>query len=173
MVADVGLLEDPSALVLLVGDGPERKGLEKEAKRIGVDDRLRFEGFVAHERLPALLAHADLLVLPSLYEELGTVPLEAMQAGLPIVASETGGVPEVIEDGVNGMLVPPGDPEALARAIDRLLADRNLARRLSAGTGKDYDWEVLAERVLRVYRGVTAGRSAPDDFDSKEEKKTV
>ena len=101
------------------------------------------------------------------------MPLEAMQAGLPIVASETGGVPEVIEDGVNGMLVPPGDPEALARAIDRLLADRNLARRLSAGTGKDYDWEVLAERVLRVYRGVTAGRSAPDDFDSKEEKKTV
>jgi len=173
LVADVGLLEDPSALVLIVGDGPERKGLQKEAKRIGVDDRLRFEGFVAHERLPALLAHADLLVLPSLYEELGTVPLEAMQAGLPIVASETGGVPEVIEDGVNGMLVPPGDPEALARAIDRLLAGRNLARRLSAGTGKDYDWEVLAERVLRVYRGVTAGRSAPDDFDSKEEKKTV
>ena len=138
MVAAVGLLEDPSALVLLVGDGPERKALEKEAKRIGVDDRLRFEGFVAHERLPALLAHADLLVLPSLYEELGTVPLEAMQAGLPIVASETGGVPEVIEDGVNGMLVPPGDPEALARAIDRLLADRNLAptERGSAGTGK-------------------------------------
>ena len=65
MVAAVGLLEDPSALVLLVGDGPERKGLEKEAKRIGVDDRLRFEGFVAHEQLPALLAHADLLVLPS------------------------------------------------------------------------------------------------------------
>ena len=70
------------------------------------------------------------------------MPLEAMQAGLPIVASETGGVPEVIEDGVNGMLVPPGDPEALARAIDRLLADRNLARRLSEGArerGKDYD----------------------------------
>ena len=93
MVAAAGLLEDPSALVL--------KALEKEAKRIGVDDRLRFEGFVAHKQLPALLAHADLLVLPSLYEELGTVLLEAMQAGLPIVASETGGIPEVIEDGVN------------------------------------------------------------------------
>ena len=102
--------------------------------------------------------------------------LEAMQAGLPIVASETGGIPEVIEVGVNGILVPPGDPEVLARAIDRLLADHNLARRLSEGArerGKNYDWEVLAERVLRVYRGVTAGRSAPVDFDSKEEKKTV
>lgn len=101
MVAAAGLREDPSALVLLVGDGPERKALEKEAKRIGVDDHLRFEGFVAHEQLPALLAHAGLLVLPSLYEELGTVLLEATQAGIPIVASETGGIPEVIEDGVN------------------------------------------------------------------------
>ena len=109
-----------------------------------------------------MLAHADLLVLPSLYEELGTVLLEAMQTGLPIVASKTGGIPDVIEEGVNGMLVAPGEPEALARAIDRLLADRDLACRLSEGAherGKDYDWEVLAERILAVYQRVTAGRS--------------
>jgi glycosyltransferase involved in cell wall biosynthesis len=162
LVAAAGLLEDPSAQVLLVGDGPERPALEREAERIGLGDRLHFLGFVAHDRLPAVLAHADLLVLPSLYEELGTVLLEAMQAGLPIVASKTGGIPDVIEDGVNGLLVPPGEPELLARAIDRLLADRGLAYRLSEGArerGKDYDWEVLAERVLAVYRGVTAGRS--------------
>ena len=105
------------------------------------------------------MAHADLLVLPSVYEELGTVLLEAVQAGLPVVASRTGGIPDVIEDGANGLLVPPGEPEAFARAIDRLLADRDLARRLSEEAkerGKDYDWEVLAERVLAVYRGVTA-----------------
>jgi glycosyltransferase involved in cell wall biosynthesis len=162
LVAAAGLLEDPSAQVLLVGDGPERPALEREAERIGLGDRLHFLGFVAHERLPAVLAHADLLVLPSLYEELGTVLLEAMQADLPIVASKTGGIPDVIEDGVNGLLVPPGEPELLARAIDRLLADRGLAYRLSEGArerGKDYDWEVLAERVLAVYLGVTAGRS--------------
>jgi glycogen(starch) synthase len=165
LVSAAALLEDPSAQVLLVGDGPKRKALERRARRIGVGDRVRFEGFVAHERLPAAMAHADLLVLPSVYEELGTVLLEAMQAGLPIVASKTGGIPDVIEDGVNGMLVPPGEPEALARAIDRLLADRDLGRRLSEeaqGRAKDYDWEVLAERVLRVYQGVTGGRSAPD-----------
>jgi glycogen(starch) synthase len=164
LVAAAGLLEDPSVRVLLVGDGPERKALEREAERIDAGDRLRFLGFFAHERLPAAMAHADVLVLPSLYEELGTVLLEAMWAGLPIVASRTGGIPDVIEDGVNGLLVPPGDPEALARAIDRLLADRALAYRLSEGArarGKDYDWEVLAERVLRVYRGVTAGHLAP------------
>jgi glycosyltransferase involved in cell wall biosynthesis len=130
----------------------------------GVGGRLHFVGFLTHDRLPAVMSHADLLVLPSLYEELGTVLLEAMQAGLPIVASKTGGIPDVIEDGVNGMLVPPGDPEAIALAIDRLLANRDLARRLSEGAqegGKDYDWEMLAGRVLRVYRGVTAGRLAP------------
>jgi glycogen(starch) synthase len=174
LVAAAGLLEDPSAQVLLVGDGPERKALEKEAKRIGVADRLLFEGFLAHERLPAVLAHADLLVLPSIYEELGTVLLEAMQAGLPVVASKTGGIPDVIEDGVNGLLVPPGEPGALARAIDRLLAERDLARQLSKGVqerAKDYDWEVLAERVLAVYRGVIAGCLAP--VDSKEEKESM
>src|SRR5918997_2178640 len=161
LVAAAGLLEDPSAQVLLVGDGPERKALERESKRIGIADRVHFVGFVAHERLPAVLAHADLLVLPSIYEELGTVLLEAMQAGLPVVASKTGDVPDVIEDSVNGMLVAPGEPEALARAIDRLLADPGLTCRLSEGAregGKDYDWEVLAGRVLAVYRGVTAGR---------------
>jgi glycogen synthase len=160
LVAAAGLLEDPSARVLLVGDGPERRALERQAERLSVGDRLRFEGFLAHEWLPAAMAHAELLVLPSLYEELGTVLLEAMQAGLPVVASKTGGIPDVIEDGVNGMLVPPGEPEALARAIDRILADRDLARRLSEGAqqrAKDYDWEVLAERILRVYEGLSAG----------------
>jgi glycogen synthase len=164
LVAAAGLLEDESAQVLLVGDGPERPALEREAERLGVGGRLHFVGFLAHDRLPAVMSHADLLVLPSLYEELGTVLLEAMQAGLPIVASKTGGIPDVIEDGVNGMLVPPGDPEAIALAIDRLLANRDLARRLSEGAqegGKDYDWEVLAGRILRVYRGVTAGRLTP------------
>ena len=174
LVAAAGLLKHPSAQVLLVGDGPERKALEKEAKRIGVGDRFHFVGFVAHERLPAVLVHADLLVLPSIYEELGTVLLKAMQAALPIVASNIGGIPDVIEDGVNGLLVSPGEPEALARAIDRLLADRDLARRLSEGAqerAKDYDWEVLAERVLRVYQGVSAGRLAP--VDSEDENGSV
>jgi glycosyltransferase involved in cell wall biosynthesis len=174
LVAAAGLLEDPGAQILLVGAGPERKALERESERISVADRLHFVGFFAHDRLPAVLAHADLLILPSLYEELGTVLLEAMQAALPIVASKTGGIPDVIEDGVNGLLVPPGDPEALARAIDRVLADRKLARRLSEGVqerAKDYDWEVLAERVLRIYQDVTAGCLAP--VDSTEESKTA
>jgi len=166
LVAAAALIGHPSAQVLLVGDGPERRALEREARRIGVGNRLRFLGFFSHDRVPAAMVHADLLVLPSLYEDLGTVLLEAMYAGVPIVASKTGGIPDVVEDGVSGLLVEPGGPETLARAIDRVLADRGLASRLSEEArkrGKDYDWELLAERVLRVYEDVTSGRSTPLD----------
>ena len=172
LVAAAGLIEHPSAQVLLVGNGPERPALEREAERIGVGDRFHFLGFVAHDRLPAVLTHADLLVLPSLYEELGTVLLEAMQVSLPIVPSKTGGIPDVMEDDVNGILVPPGDPEALARAIDRILADCELVSRLSEEgqeRAKGYDWEVLAGRVLRVYQDVTGGRMAPVDSQHEDD----
>src|SRR5215208_271002 len=164
LVTAAGLLGDPRVQVVLVGDGPERKALEREAERLGVGGRLHFVGFLAHDRLPAVMSHADLLVLSSLYEELGTVLLEAMQAGLPIVASKTGGIPDVIKDGVNGLLVPPSEPEALAHAINRLLADRKLARRLSEGAqarAKDYDWEVLAERVLIPFRAIDVTTPPP------------
>src|SRR5215213_10792925 len=117
LVAAASLLKHPSAQVILVGDGPERKALKREAKRIGVGDRLRFEGFVAHERLPTILAHADLIVLPSLYEELGTVLLEAMQAGLPVVASKTA---ELETENGAGFQAEEGDGElsvAQAQAI--------------------------------------------------------
>ena len=96
-------------------------------------------------------------MLPSLYEELGTVLLEAMWANLPIVASRTGGIPDVVSDETTGLLVPPGDPRALAGAIDRVLGSPDLARRLTQAArrqAKDYDWEALADRVVDVYRSV-------------------
>ena len=156
------LLKTPGVQVLLVGDGPQRSTLERDVRRLAVGDMVHLLGFVPHERVPAVLSHADLLVLPSLYEELGTVLLEAMWVGLPIVASRTGGIPDIIDEGVNGVLVSPGDPEALAGAIDRLLAEPDLARRLGAAARKrarDYDWGVLAGRILAVYRSLIAGRS--------------
>jgi glycogen(starch) synthase len=158
LVTAARLLENPYAQILLVGDGPERVDLERESRRPGGGNRVHFLGFVQHEHIPAVLAHADLLVLPSIYEELGTVLLEAMWLGLPIVASKSGGIPEVVTDGVSGLLVPPGDSEALARAIDRVLSSPDLARQLGEAArkrAKDYDWEMLAERVLEVYRDLT------------------
>lgn len=144
-----------SAEIVIVGDGPERTRLEESARR--VSPHVRFTGFVPPERVPAVLTHADVLVLPSLYEELGSILMEALQARLPVVASEVGGIPSAVTDGANGLLVPPGDPAALAVALDRVVANAALRRRLAedaAARAPLYSWDAVAERMLAIYRGV-------------------
>ena len=139
---------------LLVGDGPDRRRVERLARRAGVAERVHVTGFVAHERVPSVLASADLLVLPSLYEELGTVLVEAMQVGLPTVASRVGGIPEVVEHGVTGLLVAPGDPAALAAAIDAILSQPDLARRLGENARRrapKYDLQRVGAQVHALY----------------------
>ncbi len=157
----VALLEPLGAHALVVGDGPARAGLESEARRLGLDGRVRFAGFVPHDRVPAVLSHADVLALPSAYEELGSVLLEAMWAGLPVVAARTGGVPDTVADGATGLLVPPRDPHALAHALARVLADRRLARALGRQArerARAYDWALLARRVLAIYERACSAR---------------
>jgi glycosyltransferase involved in cell wall biosynthesis len=163
LVRAAALLESPARIVL-TGDGPDRAALEAEVARRGLADRVRFTGFVPHPQVAAVLAHTDVLVLPSRYEELGSVLLETVRAGVPIVASDTGGIPEVVRDGHNGLLCPPGDPAAFARAIDALLADAELRRRMGAAgraMSRRFSWDALAPRVLAVYEaacGRPAGR---------------
>ena len=140
----------------MVGDGPDRMALQRRAQRFG--SRVRFTGFVPHAAVPAVLAHVDLLVLPSLYEDLSSALIEAMAAGLPVVATGVGGTADLVQDGVNGLLVPPGDPAALAAAISRVLADPAAAARLSAAgrrTAAAYAWPDISRQVLDVYRQVT------------------
>jgi starch synthase len=124
---------------------------------------VHISGFVPHHQVPAVLAHADLFVMPSLYEELGSAIVEAQWAGLPIVATRVGGIPDVIEHDVTGVLVPPRDPRALARAVDDLLTNphraRSLARRGKAAAAL-YDWTRLAAKVLHVYQTVTSQQTA-------------
>jgi glycosyltransferase involved in cell wall biosynthesis len=144
----------PNVHVVLVGDGPQRASLEALTAGLGLRDRTHFRGFVPPQDVPAVLAGADVFVLPSRYEELGSVLLEAMAAGVPIVASSTGGVPDVVRDGVTGLLVPPGDPGALASAVRAVLDDPGLADRLRAGaraTAHQHDSDTLADRVLHLY----------------------
>ncbi len=155
------------AEVLLVGDGPDRAAVQRRIAELGLQDRVRLTGFKPHDEVPAVLRHGDVLVLPSTYEELGSVLVEGMRAGLPIVGSATGGIPEVVRDGETGVLCPPGDAAAFATAIDGLLADPARARRLGdagAARAKDYSWARLAPRVLEVYAQALAGdapRSRP------------
>jgi glycosyltransferase involved in cell wall biosynthesis len=119
--------------LVVVGDGPEERRLVALARRLGIEDRVWFTGRVPLERVFGLLRAADVLVLNSTYEGLPHVVLEAMWAGVPVIATGVGGTAELIEHGVTGLLVPPADDGALRGAIQRLLADsagrRTLATR--------------------------------------------
>jgi glycosyltransferase involved in cell wall biosynthesis len=113
---------------VLAGEGPERPLLEKMAVRLGLHQEVVFSGFI--DDTPAFLADVDVFVLPSLYEGLGVAALEAMAAGKPVVASEVGGLAELIKDGITGLLTPPRDVQALGAAIAKLVENPNLARAL-------------------------------------------
>jgi glycosyltransferase involved in cell wall biosynthesis len=115
----------PNAWLLIVGEGSERDSLEAQADILGISGRVVFTG--RREDVPAVTAALDISVLPSYREAQGLSVLEAMALSRPVVASAVGGIPEMIEDGVTGLLVPPHDCDALAAAIVRLLTDHPLA----------------------------------------------
>lgn len=142
--------------VVLAGEGPLRGELEGQVHELGLAERVRFLG--AAPDIRPLLAAADAWAIPSLAEGGGIVALEAMAAGVPLVASAVGGITESVVDGDSGLLAPPGDPAALADALQRVLADPALASRLSAGgRARARDWpgpEEMAGRVAAIYRSV-------------------
>jgi glycosyltransferase involved in cell wall biosynthesis len=131
----------------------ERERLERLAGELGISDRVTFAGH--REDIPAVMSALDLFVLPSLYEPFGRVLIEAMGARKPVVASRAGGVPEIVLDGETGVLVPPGEPEALADAIADLVVDRERAERLAAAgrarVEKHFSLEATVQGVLEAY----------------------
>jgi glycosyltransferase involved in cell wall biosynthesis len=118
----------PGARLVLVGDGVRRPLLERMARELGVAERAHFLGY--RRDVPALLSRAALSVSASHAEGLSNAILEAMASRLPVVATAVGGTPELVRDGVNGLLVPPGSPGALARRMSEALADPTRARRM-------------------------------------------
>ena len=127
--------------LLLVGDGPDRPELQRRAQRFA--SRVHFTGFVPLAAVPAVLAHVDLRVLPSLSEDLSSALIEAMAAGLPVVATRAGGTADLVHHGGNGLPVAPRDPAALAAAISEVLADLAAASGMSAAsrrTAAAYAW---------------------------------
>ena len=142
--------------LVFVGRGTMKKELEMVSKKLGVDEYIRFAGFVedAFEKAVYYKA-ADVFVLPSTGPEaFGIVNLEAMACGVPIVASKIGGIPDVVRDGENGVLVPPRDSEALADAIIYLLKNEDVREKMGKNGRKkvkDYSWEKIAEETENVY----------------------
>ena len=128
------------------------------ARSLGVSERVEALGAVSRERLVEEYASAELLVLPSRFDSFPVVVLEAMAAGLPVVATRVGGVPEAVEEGKSGLLVPPEDPAALAEGIRTVLADPELRVRFGAA-GREraarFDWSVVAAEYVQLFREVS------------------
>jgi glycosyltransferase involved in cell wall biosynthesis len=149
------------ARLLLVGEGPLRQELEQLAARLEIAREVSFAGY--QEQPERYLAAMDVFALPSRSEGLPLVILEAWAAGLPVVASRVGGIPELIENGQSGILFPSGDEEALARALEKIWADRDLGRRLGeAGriqAREHYDVRVMAQTYQDHYLDLLAKRT--------------
>ena len=125
-------LDMPDLRVTLIGDGPERAGLEREVAERGLSDVVEFAGYRNQTEVAEALREADALVLPSFAEGVPVVLMEAMASARPVVTTQIAGVPELVEDGVSGRLVPPGDVDALAEALREVLCDAGLRARMGA-----------------------------------------
>jgi glycosyltransferase involved in cell wall biosynthesis len=146
-------LPDLAFKAVIVGEGPDRPALEAEIERLGIGDRVRLLG--ERRDVPELLGAADVFVLSSKSEGLPVSLLEAMVAGLPVVASRVGGVAELVEEGETGLLVAPGNPDELSAALERVLGDRELRRRLGAAgrerVERHFDLESFQRAHLDLY----------------------
>jgi glycosyltransferase involved in cell wall biosynthesis len=144
----------PRARFIVAGGGPLRAELEALVERIGLERNVRFLGFRSDPR--ALIRLLDVLVVPSHTEGAPLVVLETMAAGVPVVASAVGGIPDQVSHGDDGLLVPPGDPAALGDAVLKLLEDPGLARRMGAAgcrkAATDFSHATMVERAMKVYR---------------------
>ena len=145
--------------LVIAGDGDERAQLERDVSELGLEARVRFLGAQPRERIIELFAAADASVLSSSWENFPHTVVEALAAGTPVIATSAGGVAEVVQDGVNGLLVPIGDSAALADAIRRFFADDELRRRLRAaaapsveGYAPDRVFVRLEETLAQVAR---------------------
>ena len=153
----------PEATFPIVGDGALRDDLEERARELGLTERVPFAGF--RDDCRALLERLDLLVVPSRSEGTPLTIVEAMLAGVPIVASAVGGIPEQIADGETGLLVPPDDAAALASAVTRALEEPRLAERLAAAASAharvEFHPDTMLRRIDAVYAAATAAAGAP------------
>lgn len=155
----------------IVGGGPDSAAIAARAAERGVSDRIALRGRLPDAELHAAYATADAFVLPAVAdsrgdtEGLGVVLLEAMHFGVPVIGSAVGGILDIVVDGESGLLVPPGDPSALAGAITRLASDRELARRLGAAgrtrLATHFAWPTIVEQWRALYAGLLAGAARP------------
>ena len=139
----------------ILGDGPDEKKLKDLAKELKVDDIVQFLGHIEPEYVYEYLTVADIFVRPSRSEGLGSSFLEAMGAGLPIIGTKMGGIPDFLKDGETGLFCKVDDPKDLAEKIKKLMMDEDLARRIAENGRRlvleKYDWNDIAQRMEEIF----------------------
>lgn len=155
------LREIPDAVFVFAGDGPQKKNIMNRIEQLGLQDKVHMLGL--RRDIPDILKSLDLFVLPTLQEALGTSFIEAMAMEKPVIGTNVGGVGEVIKDGMNGFLVEPDDPSALARAMVTMLKDRERARNMGKEGRKivleHFTVERMCERVHALYLSLLGGKN--------------
>lgn len=153
------LAVNPDVQLLLVGDGPEKDRLLRQVKKIGIEKNVFFAPSTLDTSVP--LSVMDVFVFPSISEGLGLAIIEAQAMGLPVVASDVGGIYTLVKDGVNGFLVHPGKPGTLARAILRLLRNKNLAsemgRRAREQVKDRFTLKQMVDSIEQLYQDILTG----------------
>ena len=150
--------ESPDIKLLIVGSGKQAKELKTKSSLLGLENNIEFMGEVSNDLLPQYLVKASIFVRPSLSEGLGMAFLEAMAAGLPIVATPVGGIPDFLKDGETGLFCKVGDPEDIAAKINRILSDDNLRNRLILNgrrlVEEKYTWGKIADQFKNLYNSL-------------------
>ncbi|KKR05335.1 MAG: glycosyl transferase group 1 protein [Candidatus Peregrinibacteria bacterium GW2011_GWC2_39_14] len=146
-------INDKNLQLQIVGEGPQKQELQELTRKLNLSEQVKFLGW--RNDIPELMASANMFVLPSLHEAFGLVLLEAILAKLPIIATNSGGIPEIIENNKNGLLVPPKDAETLANTIKILLENDELNKKfVQAGLEKVYEKfnaETMAKKTEIIY----------------------
>jgi glycosyltransferase involved in cell wall biosynthesis len=164
--AIAGLVErgiEVSATV--VGDGPDMSRLVAQCAALGLDQRVTFTGALGQDQLRGRWERADVFCLPSFDEGVPVVLMEAMACGIPVVTTRIAGIPELVDDGVNGVLVPPGRADLLAAALEALLNDPETCRRLGAAgretVVREFDVRTEAAELGQSFRSLSADSKRP------------
>ena len=148
-------LKDLDFKIIICGDGSDRKKLEKMVEKFNLKDKVLFLGDILHADLPRYVACGDIFVRPSLAEGFGIVFLEAMAAGLAIIATPVGGIPDFLKDRENGLFCQPGNPKNIADKIEILIKDKALTQRLIQNGFKtiqeEYNWDRISEKLRNLY----------------------
>ncbi len=150
--------EIPDAELMIIGDGPLKESLKFKVESLKLENNVKFLGEISYDSIPEHLAEASIFVRPSLSEGLGTAFLEAMAAGLPVIGTPVGGIPDFLKDGETGLFCRVADSKDLAEKIVKILKDGQLRERIitnaKALVAEKYDWNIIANKFAQIYERV-------------------